>query len=124
MPRATWCRCTQAFAVLRFLIGNAGRLVAKEEVMQVVWPGIAVTDDSLVQCVSEIRQALRDGAHATLQTIRAVATGWCCPTSSPRRLHADFILGRRGRRVAVAGFGAGAFIRRVVVEPRTSALPR
>ena len=36
--------------------------------MQAVWPGVAVTDDSLVQCVHEIRRALRDDRHALLKT--------------------------------------------------------
>ena len=59
----------QAFAVLRFLTENAGRVVTKDELMKAVWPGVAVTDDSLVQCVSEVRLALRDQTHATLQTV-------------------------------------------------------
>ena len=47
----------QAFAVLRHLAEHSDRLVTKEELIQSVWPGIAVTDDSLVQCVAEIRRA-------------------------------------------------------------------
>lgn len=58
----------QAFAVLRHLLQNANRLVTKDELMQAVWPGLAVTDDSLVQCVHEIRRALNDDTHATLKT--------------------------------------------------------
>ena len=37
--------------------------------MQVVWPGVAVTDDSLVQCIHEIRCALGDEKHAVLKTV-------------------------------------------------------
>jgi TolB-like protein/DNA-binding winged helix-turn-helix (wHTH) protein/rhodanese-related sulfurtransferase len=59
----------QAFAVLRQLAENAGRLVTKDELMQAVWPGVAVTDDSLVQCIHEIRRALRDEEHAVLKTV-------------------------------------------------------
>ena len=59
----------QAFAVLRHLSENADRLVTKEELMHAVWPQIAVTDDSLVQCVHEIRRALRDESHTVLQTV-------------------------------------------------------
>jgi DNA-binding winged helix-turn-helix (wHTH) protein len=43
----------QSFAVLRFLAENANRLVTKDELIQAVWPGIAVTDDSIVQCIYE-----------------------------------------------------------------------
>lgn len=59
----------QAFAVLRYLAENANRLISKDELMQAVWPGIAVTDDSLVQCVHEIRRALGDDRHSILKTI-------------------------------------------------------
>src|SRR5207244_324308 len=37
----------QAFAVLRHLAEHAGQVVMKNELMRAVWPGIAVTDDSL-----------------------------------------------------------------------------
>ena len=36
--------------------------------MQSVWAGTAVTDDSLVQCIHEIRRALKDDGHAILKT--------------------------------------------------------
>jgi TolB-like protein len=58
----------QSFAVLRYLAENSGRLVSKDELMQAVWRGVAVTDDSLVQCIHEIRRALGDDAHVVLQT--------------------------------------------------------
>jgi TolB-like protein/DNA-binding winged helix-turn-helix (wHTH) protein len=58
----------QAFAVLRHLARNPNRLVTKHELMQAVWAGTAVTDDSLVQCVHEIRRALKDDGHAILKT--------------------------------------------------------
>lgn len=58
----------QAFAVLRHLAQNPNRLVTKHEVMQSVWAGTAVTDDSLVQCIHEIRRALKDDGHAILKT--------------------------------------------------------
>jgi hypothetical protein len=47
----------QSFATLRFLVGHANRLVSKDELMQAIWQGTAVTDDSLVQCIHEIRRA-------------------------------------------------------------------
>ena len=37
--------------------------------MSAVWPNIAVTDDSLVQCVTEIRKALGDDRHAIIKTV-------------------------------------------------------
>jgi TolB-like protein/DNA-binding winged helix-turn-helix (wHTH) protein len=59
----------QAFAVLRHLADHVGQVVTKSELMRAVWPGIAVTDDSLVQCIHEIRRALRDDERALLKTV-------------------------------------------------------
>jgi TolB-like protein len=58
----------QSFATLRHLIENPNRLVTKDELMAAVWRGVAVTDDSLVQCIHEIRRAIGDEAHVVLQT--------------------------------------------------------
>ena len=59
----------QSFAVLRHLIANPNRLVGKDELMQAVWGDLAVTDDSLVQCIHEIRRALDDGGRSLLRTV-------------------------------------------------------
>jgi TolB-like protein/DNA-binding winged helix-turn-helix (wHTH) protein len=59
----------QAFAVLRCLAERPGQLVTKDEIMAAVWPGVAVTDDSLVQAVGDIRRAIGDEAHAILRTV-------------------------------------------------------
>lgn len=59
----------QTFATFRYLIEHANRLVTKSELMQAVWAGKAVTDDSLVQCVHEIRHAIKDARHDILQTV-------------------------------------------------------
>jgi TolB-like protein len=59
----------QAAEVLKVLAQRPGTLVTKEELMQAVWPNIAVTDDSLVQCITEIRKAIGDDNHAFVQTV-------------------------------------------------------
>ena len=59
----------QSFAVLRYLAENANRLVTKDELIQAVWPGIAVTDDSIVQCIHDIRRALLDEDQFVLKTV-------------------------------------------------------
>lgn len=59
----------QSFAVLRLLIARTGRLVTKDELQAAVWPGVIVTDDSLVQCIGEIRRALGDDARALVETV-------------------------------------------------------
>lgn len=59
----------KAFEVLRHLVENAGRLVSKQELFRVVWPNVAVTDDSLVQCIRELRDKLGDTEHRLIKTV-------------------------------------------------------
>lgn len=59
----------QSLAVLKVLMQNLDRVVSKEELMDAVWPGIAVTENSLVQCISEIRRALGDDGQTLLKTV-------------------------------------------------------
>ena len=49
--------------VLRRLAQQAGQVVSREELMETVWPGVFVSDDSITQCVGEIRRALGGDAH-------------------------------------------------------------
>src|SRR5437870_10785700 len=51
------------FDVLKYLVQNPGRLILKSELMQALWPDTAVTDDSLVQCLIKVRNALGDDAR-------------------------------------------------------------
>jgi predicted ATPase/DNA-binding winged helix-turn-helix (wHTH) protein len=52
----------KAFAVLRYLVEHAERLVTKEELFRSVWPDVVVSDSALAVCVREIRRALKDQA--------------------------------------------------------------
>jgi len=63
-----WLR-PKTLAALYCLAENAGCLVLKSELFAALWPDEAVTDDSLVQCIVEIRRALGDGCRRLVQTI-------------------------------------------------------
>ncbi len=58
----------QSLRVLNVLVEAQGALVSKDRLFQDVWGKVAVTDDSLVQCVGEIRQAIGDTEHTVLKT--------------------------------------------------------
>ncbi|WP_426958766.1 winged helix-turn-helix domain-containing protein [Muricoccus radiodurans] len=45
-------------ALLHHLLRQRGRLVTRNDLLDAVWPGIAVTEDGITQCVGEIRRAL------------------------------------------------------------------
>lgn len=53
----------KAFAVLRYLAERPSRLVTKEELLEAVWPEVAVGDAALAVCVGEIRKLLGDEAR-------------------------------------------------------------
>jgi DNA-binding winged helix-turn-helix (wHTH) protein/tetratricopeptide (TPR) repeat protein len=55
--------------VLAHLVAHAGRVVPKQALFDAVWGDVAVTDDSLVQCLVEIRRALGPD-HALVRTVR------------------------------------------------------
>lgn len=55
--------------LLAALASNAGRTMSKDELLDTVWRGVHVTEDSLVQCVRDIRRAIRDPEGRTLRTI-------------------------------------------------------
>jgi adenylate cyclase len=59
----------QAMELLCFLARNPGRLVSQEEIFKEIWPGLNVTDDSLVQCIADIRRALADDGHRIVKTV-------------------------------------------------------
>jgi TolB-like protein len=59
----------RSFAVLRLLAENAGRLVCKDEIIAKVWGDVIVTEDSLTQCVADIRKAIADEDHHVLRTV-------------------------------------------------------
>ncbi len=59
----------KSFETLKLLVERHGRLVSKSEMMQAVWPNTFVTDDSLVQCLIDVRRALGDEAQRYVKTI-------------------------------------------------------
>src|SRR5262245_55981454 len=59
----------KTFRGLRHLAENAGCLVPKQELYEIVWPNVVVSDDSLVQCVRELRQALGDDKYRLIKTV-------------------------------------------------------
>lgn len=54
--------------LLMLLLRMPGRLVTRAEILDTVWPEVHVTDDSITQCVVEIRRALGTDA-ALLKTV-------------------------------------------------------
>src|SRR5262245_27425142 len=119
----------KSFEVLRYFVENSGRLILKSELIQAVWRDTFVTDDSLVQCVRDVRRALNDSSQEYIKTVSgrgyifevAVADGlpvtkrppidepntpqsetWTGQRSGPTRSHWYWIV---GALLLVLGFG-------------------
>ena len=59
----------QSFEMLRLLVENAGRLLDRDTINRAIWSDVAVTDDSMTQCVRDIRRAIGDDAQRILKTV-------------------------------------------------------
>src|SRR5215467_11007670 len=91
----------KTFEVLCYLAENAGRLVLKQELYEAVWPDVTVSDDSIVQCIGELRHKLGDDERNLIKTVSrrgylldtAVSEG-----SPPSRSDAPVVLPPEGRQ--------------------------
>ncbi|PYS59608.1 MAG: hypothetical protein DMF74_20880 [Acidobacteria bacterium] len=59
----------KVFDALKYLLENNHRLVSKDELIKAVWSDAFVSDDSLVQCLVELRRALGDHAQEYIRTV-------------------------------------------------------
>jgi tetratricopeptide (TPR) repeat protein/DNA-binding winged helix-turn-helix (wHTH) protein len=53
----------KSFDVLIYLIRHRDRVVPKDELLRELWPGAAVSENSVAQCVIELRKSLGDDAR-------------------------------------------------------------
>ncbi len=96
----------KTFALLSYLAANPGRLIPKVELMVAVWPGIVVSDDSLTQCISELRAAL--GEPGLVRTVARRGYRLEMPVSLEHLPPAPPSPPQRRRRVLVFGAAAAA----------------
>jgi DNA-binding winged helix-turn-helix (wHTH) protein len=85
----------QSFEVLTYLVENNGRLIPKEELIRAVWGNTSVSDDSLTQCLKDIRHKLGDEAQQIIKTV-------------PKR---GYIFAREASDNAATGDGPAANVR-------------
>ena len=55
--------------VLRFLVKNPSRTVTKNEIIEAVWSEVVVSDESLVQCIADIRRVIGKDARQIVETV-------------------------------------------------------
>lgn len=59
----------KSLALLVYLIKNPGRVIDKQELISAIWPNSIVTDDSLSQCLRDVRAALGEEAENLIRTV-------------------------------------------------------
>ncbi len=65
--------------LLLLFLHNPGRLLTREEIVEKVWPDVAVTDDALRFQVAELRKAFAEKGETFIQTIRGEGYRWEAP---------------------------------------------
>ena len=73
----------KSFEVLAHLVQHHGRLVSKAELIEAVWPDIAITDNSLAQCLVEIRRVLDDDSQQLIRTVARRGYVFTAPVNTP-----------------------------------------
>lgn len=59
----------QSAMVLDVLVRNMGQVVSKNDLISEVWQHVSVTDDSLTQCIADIRRAVDDKNRTIVKTL-------------------------------------------------------
>ena len=118
--------------LLRLLVTNSHRVLGKEELMEAIWPGIHVGEDSLFQCIREIRTALGDTKRQMVQVVSGrgyrfaldVSTGQASappPQQGPAEAWPRKPLRKAGIRIRAArGTRESAACRQRAIQPRES----
>jgi DNA-binding winged helix-turn-helix (wHTH) protein/tetratricopeptide (TPR) repeat protein len=127
----------KTFDMLELFIANAGRVVSKRELMEAVWPNIHVGEDSLFQCIRELRTALNDNQREMIKLVSgrgylfeaqistaAVSTADVPPADLSARAAPAVVLGKarrpltlRGPALLAAVAGLGAIFALTVAAP-------
>ena len=69
----------KAFSLLCHLLDHPSELQGREDLFEALWPGVIVTDDSLTQCVSDLRRPSAIGRTTCCGPSRGGAT--CSPST-------------------------------------------
>lgn len=81
----------QSLKVFLYLAENHGEIISKDRLISAVWKNVFVTDDSLVQCITDIRKTLKDTKHTILQTFPRKGYLLSLPKSVPKPISTELL---------------------------------
>jgi DNA-binding winged helix-turn-helix (wHTH) protein len=59
----------KSFEVLRYLVEHPQQVISRTKLLRAVWPDVVVSEDSVTQCLVDIRRALDDHDHTLVRTL-------------------------------------------------------
>lgn len=59
----------KSLSLLTYLVQNSGRVLGKDELLTAIWPDVEVSDDSLAQCMKDIRKVLGSEGTDFIRTV-------------------------------------------------------
>jgi len=74
---------SKSVEVLAYIVERHGRLVTRDELMQAIWPDVAVNDESLTRCIADIRKALCDEQQRFIRTVPRRGYIFAAPVTTP-----------------------------------------
>jgi DNA-binding winged helix-turn-helix (wHTH) protein len=87
----------EAFAVLTYLARRPGQLVPEEALSKAAWPGHTVTDDTLAQCIADLRRVLGDAEARLIVTVPPGGYRFDAQAAPPERRRARGVQALRFR---------------------------
>ena len=120
----------KVFAILSYLVENAGRLVTHDELLEAVWSDTVVEPQAVKRCVVAVRSALGDRPKNSLfiETIPKRGYRFIAPVSEAIALKSPIVSGRLaqllvGRGRCARGAGARRGCAPSVASDRSSSSP-
>ena len=75
----------KAFAMLHYLLERSGQFVTKQELLEAIWPGTAVSDGAVKACIRELRKVFGDNVRTPkyIETVYRRGYRFIAPLHAP-----------------------------------------
>jgi adenylate cyclase len=84
----------KSFDVLVYLARNPGRLISRSDLLDAIWPSVTVSEDSLTQCISEIRTVTGDSKQEIVKTVPKRGYMFCAAPVGAAEFESSLTTGR------------------------------
>jgi DNA-binding winged helix-turn-helix (wHTH) protein len=67
--------------LLLLLLDHVGEIVTKDEILETLWPGREISEASLTNCMTRLRQALGEVGHTAIRTVHGYGYRFAAPVT-------------------------------------------